>query len=158
LLARRLAMLIDDDSADGLFVDRDDVRVDASTLNDYIARHARCDITAKFLRTWGATCAAAGHLLGATAEPVRVTDSASDSKTNSKTNSKTDVDSRVRRAIEYTADRLGNTPAVCRASYVAPLVLDAFESGELEELWRRSRRTQWLSRTEQTVRRLLQPG
>lgn len=142
LLARRLSSLVDNEHLDGLFVDRDDAPVDASMLNDYIARHTECDMTAKFLRTWGATSAAAGFLLGTTADP----DVADD-----------DSAARVRRAVDYTADRLGNTPAVCRASYIAPTVIEAFESGALEETWRRSRRTQWLSRTEQTVRRILQP-
>ena len=147
LLARRLSSLIDDEHLAGLFVDRDDAAVDAVALNDYIARHTECDMTAKFLRTWGATCAAADYLLGVTAMPGDVSDDESD-----------DTDARIRRAVEYTADRLGNTPAVCRASYIAPTVVDAFESGELEATWRRSRRTRWLSRTEQTVRRVLQPG
>lgn len=147
LLARRLSSLIDGEHLGGLFVDRDDSPVDAATLNDYIARHTECDMTAKFLRTWGATCAAAGCLLGVTAVEGDATD-----------DHRVDGDAWIRRAVEYTADRLGNTPAVCRASYIAPTVLDAFESGELAETWRRSRRTQWLSRTEQTVRRVLQPG
>lgn len=142
LLARRLSSLIDDEHLDGLFVGLDDTAIDASMLNDYIARHTECDMTAKFLRTWGATCAAAGFLLGVTADP----DAAPDD----------DPGVRIRRAVEYTAERLGNTPAVCRASYIAPTVVDAFEAGELEETWRRSRRTRWLSRTEQTVRRVLQ--
>ena len=95
LLARRLSSLIDDERLDGLFVDRDDTPVDASTLNDYIARHTECDMTAKFLRTWGATCAAAGFLLGVTRLNADDTDD--------------DGDARIRRAVEYTADRLGNT-------------------------------------------------
>jgi DNA topoisomerase-1 len=93
-------------------------------------------MSAKDLRTWGATCAAADLLVRARGD---------------------DVDAAVREAIEHAADRLGNTVAVCRSSYIAPRVLSAFETGELHEEWRRSRRAQWLSRVEQTVRRVV-PG
>jgi DNA topoisomerase-1 len=36
----------------------------------------------------------------------------------------------VKRAYERVSDSLGNTPAVCKASYVDPRVVDRFESGE----------------------------
>ena len=36
-------------------------------------------------------------------------------------------------AIRETADRLGNTPAICRASYISPAVLDQFERGRVVE-------------------------
>jgi DNA topoisomerase IB len=36
----------------------------------------------------------------------------------------------VKQAYEQVSDRLGNTPAVCKASYVDPRVVDRFESGE----------------------------
>ena len=35
----------------------------------------------------------------------------------------------VKRAIDETARYLGNTPAVCRASYIDPRVFDRFEGG-----------------------------
>ena len=35
------------------------------------------------------------------------------------------------KAIKTTAEFLGNTPAVCRKSYIDPVVLDAWEAGRL---------------------------
>ena len=44
------------------------------------------------------------------------------------------------RAIETVAERLGNTPTVCRACYVHPEVLDSYLDGSLvEALARRAR-------------------
>ena len=37
--------------------------------------------------------------------------------------------------LRDVAARLGNTLAVCRASYVHPVVLDSFASGVLQEAW-----------------------
>jgi DNA topoisomerase-1 len=37
----------------------------------------------------------------------------------------------VRAAVDATAEALGNTPAVARASYIDPRVLDRYRSGEL---------------------------
>ncbi len=135
LLARRLSTLIDDHADGSLFIDSDDQTISAIQVNDYIAAHSRSDTSAKDLRTWGATCTAAELLV------VRSHD---------------DGDAAIRDAIEQAADRLGNTVAVCRSSYIAPRLLSAFDSGELTEVWRRSRRTTWLSRVEQTVRRVVQ--
>jgi DNA topoisomerase-1 len=39
----------------------------------------------------------------------------------------------VTQAIERTAARLGNTPAICRKSYVHPEVVDAYLDGSLVE-------------------------
>ena len=136
LLARRLSTLIDESTEGMLFVDSDEQPITASQVNRYIGEHSGSDMSAKDLRTWGATCAAADLLVRARGD---------------------DVDAAVREAIEHAADRLGNTVAVCRSSYIAPRVLSAFETGELHEEWRRSRRGQWLSRVEQTVRRVV-PG
>jgi DNA topoisomerase IB len=37
--------------------------------------------------------------------------------------------------FQWVADELGNTPAVCRASYVHPIVLETFSTGQLAGLW-----------------------
>ena len=134
LLARRLSTLLDESTDGMLFVDSDDRPITADQVNEYIGIHSSSDMSAKDLRTWGATCAAADRLVRADGG---------------------DIDSTVREAIEHAADRLGNTVAVCRSSYIAPRVLSAFETGELLEEWQRSRRAKWLSRVEQTVRRVV---
>jgi len=59
-----------------------------------------------------------------------------------------------RAAIAVAAEALGNTPAVCRSSYVAPVVLDAFRSGDLHGHWRATRRGRWLSRAERATAKL----
>ncbi|HWC32474.1 MAG TPA: DNA topoisomerase IB, partial [Actinomycetota bacterium] len=38
---------------------------------------------------------------------------------------------KVTRAIEAVAEELGNTPAVCRASYVHPAIIEAYVADEL---------------------------
>jgi hypothetical protein len=43
--------------------------------------------------------------------------------------SKTSRNRAITRAIRETAHYLGNTPAVCRASYIDPRIFDAFRSG-----------------------------
>ena len=46
----------------------------------------------------------------------------------------------VKRAIEEVAGYLGNTPAVCRASYIDPRVFDAFDAGLTDPPGARARR------------------
>ncbi|HEY3483887.1 MAG TPA: hypothetical protein VGK49_00830 [Ilumatobacteraceae bacterium] len=138
LLARRISDLLDQaQPGQPIFADESDVPVDRARLNAYISAHAGAQFSAKDLRTWGATCLVAREL-------VAVRDR--------------DADECVRDAIAVAAEQLGNTPAVCRSSYVAPAVVDSFESGSLVDAWRRSRRTAWLSRVEQTVSRVLTGG
>lgn len=71
------------------------------------------DITAKDFRTWSATvlCAVA----------LAVSDRA--------VTSPSAVKKAVTRAVQETAHYLGNTPAVCRASYIHPRVIDLFAGG-----------------------------
>jgi DNA topoisomerase I len=85
-------------------------------VNDYIREIAGARFSAKDFRTW------AGTLLGGCAlarlgfpEPV----------------SAAALRRRVREAMRETSSLLGNTPAVCRASYVCPSVIAAFEKGRL---------------------------
>jgi DNA topoisomerase I len=140
LLARRMSELLDDVRADRpVFVDGSGRAIEGSRLNGFIQQHAGAQFTAKDLRTWGATCVVAEQLLAADGPEH-------------------DADRVVRAALEAAAARLGNTVAVCRSAYVAPVVIDSFVSGELQEAWRRSRRARWLSRSEQTVRRVLADG
>ena len=42
---------------------------------------------------------------------------------------------RCSRVLEVVSDHLGNTPAVCRASYVHPQIVEAFHDGALPERW-----------------------
>jgi DNA topoisomerase-1 len=40
--------------------------------------------------------------------------------------------SRIARALEQVATRLGNTPTICRKSYVHPAILDAYLANTLK--------------------------
>jgi DNA topoisomerase IB len=88
--------------------------LDAGQVNEYIKRHSRGDFTAKDFRTWNATVLAAVAL----AEPDAQGRTAAARERS------------VRAAIETVAAYLGNTPAVCRASYVDPRVLDRYRDGD----------------------------
>jgi len=89
------------------------VDIKSGDINDYIKQAAAGDFTAKDFRTWNATVLAAVALAVSTAA---VTPAARKRA--------------VTRAIQEVAHYLGNTPAVCRSSYVDPRVIDRYQSGE----------------------------
>jgi DNA topoisomerase-1 len=64
----------------------------------------------------------------------------------------------VLRAIDVAAERLGNTRAVCRSSYVHPMVVDSYLEGGLNAVWKSSRNGRWLDREESALRRVLSGG
>jgi DNA topoisomerase IB len=88
-----------------------DVR--SEDINAYLKAATGGDFSAKDFRTWNATALAAVALA--------VSGASAGSRTARKR--------AVNRAIEEVAGYLGNTPAVCRASYIDPRVLDAFDAG-----------------------------
>ncbi|HEX5569342.1 MAG TPA: DNA topoisomerase IB [Streptomyces sp.] len=87
--------------------------VTGEDLNSYLKALGGVDITAKDFRTWHATVLAAVALAvsrfadrGRTARRQAVT-----------------------RAVREVSEYLGNTPAVCRASYINPRVIELYEDG-----------------------------
>jgi DNA topoisomerase I len=85
----------------------------ADEVNAYVKRHTAGEFTAKDFRTWNATVLVAVVLSGeADPRPTRAT-----------------RERTVREAIKTVAAYLGNTPAVCRASYVDPRVIDRYHAG-----------------------------
>jgi DNA topoisomerase-1 len=88
-----------------------DVRSD--DINDYIKEQTGGDFTAKDFRTWSATVLAA---VAVASSFPQVT-------------SKTSRARAISRAVQEVAHYLGNTPAVCRASYIDPRVFDRYRSG-----------------------------
>lgn len=66
-----------------------------------------------------------------------------------------DIVDRIRGAVDAAAKRLGNTRAVCRDSYVHPLVFAAAEDDLIDRYWARSRSGRWLNREESALRKLL---
>ena len=100
------------------YVDADGKRqsIDSGDVNDYLREISGGDFTAKDYRTWAGTVAASLALR----EFRRVDDDAGRKKA-------------IVTAIERVAEQLGNTPAVCRACYVHPDVLDSYLDGTLVE-------------------------
>ena len=104
--------------ADGEWVD-----VGSDDINAYIKELSQDSFSAKDFRTWNATVLAAVALA--------VSGQAHGTKTGRKR--------ACARAVQEVAYYLGNTPAVCRASYIDPRVFDRFRDGltiggALEEL------------------------
>jgi DNA topoisomerase-1 len=124
------------------YVDGSRVRAISSTdVNAYLGRVMRGDFTAKDFRTWAATVAAAEAFLADADSPGP------------------DMSKRI---IAAAAAELGNTPAVCRRSYIHPLVLlaatDAAQASRLRAIHERTHRGKsGLDRLERTVLRYLRP-
>ncbi len=59
-------------------------------------------------------------------------------------------------SVDVAAEALGNTRAVARSSYVHPAVL-ASSTADIEAVWRRSRRSVTMSRSDRALAKLLQP-
>jgi len=89
------------------------VDVRSPDINAYLKEATGGDFSAKDFRTWSATVLAALAL--AVSGPAH--------------GSKTSRSRAITRAIRETSHYLGNTPAVCRASYIDPRVFDAFRAG-----------------------------
>jgi DNA topoisomerase-1 len=86
--------------------------LDAEEVNAYLKEQAGDEsFTAKDFRTWNATVLAAVALARASADKPAARER------------------EVKRAVKTVATYLGNTPAVCRASYIDPRVLDRFHAG-----------------------------
>ena len=102
----------------------DHQRIASEEVNAYLRETAGGEFSAKDFRTW------AGTVLAATA--LRALERV-DTKAEAKKN--------VLRAIEQVAQRLGNTPAVCRKCYIHPAVFDTYLSaGTLEAVQTKARR------------------
>jgi DNA topoisomerase-1 len=68
------------------------------------------------------------------------------------------VDDVLLEAIDEAAERLGNTRAVCRASYVHPEVLDAARGGQLQDVWSQVRGRRHLRRAEVALLEVIGAG
>lgn len=88
--------------------------VTSADVNAYLKDVTGQDITAKDFRTWTGTVLAAMAL-----REFEKADSEAAAKRN------------VRAAIEQVAERLGNTPTICRKCYVHPDILAAYLDGDL---------------------------
>ena len=98
------------------YIDDDGQRrsVESADVNAYIRAAIGQDFSAKDFRTWAGTLAAARALCR-----VPKAGSATEAKRN------------VNTCVKAVASLLGNTAAVCRGSYIHPLVLEAYQQGVL---------------------------
>jgi DNA topoisomerase-1 len=99
----------------------------ADDVNKYLRAITGRDITAKDFRTWTGTMLAA--------ESFREMGSAA---------TKREAERNVLRAIDRTAERLGNTRAVCRKYYIHPALIEAYLDGAVlpplpERVWQERR-------------------
>jgi DNA topoisomerase-1 len=97
------------------YVDEDGRRqsIDSADVNAYLREIAGHEFTAKDFRTWGGTVLAAAALRGLEA------------------GGGTRARKQITRAVASVAQRMRNTPAICRKSYIHPAILDAFETAAL---------------------------
>jgi DNA topoisomerase-1 len=98
------------------YVDADGRRhsVDSSDVNAYLRHAGGDDFTAKDFRTWGGTLLALLTLAGPPDRPPSR--------------------KQLLEAVAAVAERLGNTPAICRTCYIHPHVMEAYLAGGLARL------------------------
>ncbi|MBX9617328.1 MAG: DNA topoisomerase IB [Caulobacteraceae bacterium] len=88
--------------------------VTSDDVNAYIRDAMGDQFSAKDFRTWAGTVSAARAL-----------------RDMESPTSPTDAKRKITVCVKAVAGLLGNTPTVCRSSYVHPVVLELYESGEL---------------------------
>ncbi|MBG6234662.1 DNA topoisomerase-1 [Pedobacter sp. CAN_A7] len=98
--------------------DKERRAVDSGKINNYIRDITGSDFTAKDFRTWGGTLEALRQLAKCFVDPESL----------DKPKKKVIVE-----VLDCVACKLGNTRAVCKSSYVYPLLLEAFESDRLSK-------------------------
>jgi DNA topoisomerase-1 len=90
----------------------------SNDVNEYLRETSGADVSAKDYRTWIATLLAASALAESSAPQ-----------------SEREATSVINDVLRFVSEELGNTPAVCRTSYVHPMVVDEFRSGTLAARW-----------------------
>lgn len=88
-------------------------RIDSGDVNDYLQQVSGMDVTARTFRTWGGTLGAAQLLAGLQFE---------DEKQAIKN---------VKTTVKEVAKQLGNTPKICRDSYIHPAIVRTYQEGVL---------------------------
>ena len=118
--------------------------VDSSDINDYLRTHTSGYgrdsemysgnlYSAKDFRTWMASVLAASYLHDElqSAQGKAILASEPDSKERQQL---------VTDMVKSVADELGNTPAVCRSSYINPIIIERFLAGQFFEPYKQARR------------------
>lgn len=120
-----------------LFATAEGWSVDGHDVKQFLSEAARFDVSAKDLRTWGASAT----MIEALCDPNAGIESSSNDP--------------VIAAYDHVAARLGNTRTVARASYVAPAIEAAHADGSLSELWAASRNSTNRDRAESALDKVL---
>ncbi|SLJ84197.1 DNA topoisomerase IB [Psychrobacter sp. DAB_AL43B] len=118
--------------------------VDSADINEYIRKHTGdndCEskmyngnlYSAKDFRTWMASVLAASYLYDElqTKSGKVILASTPDSKERQQL---------VTDMVKEVAEELGNTPAVCRASYINPIIIERFLVGQFFATYKQARR------------------
>jgi len=92
--------------------------IDSGQVNDYLRDAMGDDFTAKDFRTWGATLQAI-VLLARTPVPAGASERA--------------IKGEIATVVKQVAAALRNTPAVCRKSYINPIVFDGWRRGAIQK-------------------------
>jgi DNA topoisomerase-1 len=98
--------------------------IDSGKINNYIKEITGSDFTAKDFRTWGGTLEALRQLAKCS---VAIEE-----------HPKKKV---IVQVLDCVAGKLGNTRAVCKSSYVYPLLLEAFEDDRLNHYLKKMHKT-----------------
>ncbi len=88
--------------------------IDSDDVNKYLKEITGDDFTAKDFRTWAGTV-----LCSLALQEFEAVDSDAQAKKN------------IVQAVKSVSERLGNTPAVCRKSYIHPAVLESYTDGSM---------------------------
>ena len=86
--------------------------ISAADVNAYLKAISGADITSKDFRTWGGTVRAANYLWS-----------------TGRGDNKKATRALVREAVKAASQALGNTPAVCRKSYIHPRIFECYDKG-----------------------------
>lgn len=119
-------------------------RVESGDVNEYLCQIVGEDFTAKDFRTWAGTMHLTAELLAC-----------------GPCDEEREAKRRVKEAMEKVAERLGNTPAVCRSCYVHPAVIERYRKGTLANVLQPSKpvsyeKVRGLSEEESAVLALLE--
>ncbi len=112
--------------------------IDSGMVNNYIREVTNCDFTAKDFRTWGGTLEALKQL-------ACFTDQYPDM-------SKKKI---IVEVLDEVARKLGNTRAVCKSSYVYPLLLETYEKEGLSKYLKKINNTTSIENDEKVLLKFL---
>ena len=94
--------------------------IGSADVNEYLQSITGEDYTAKDFRTWAGTVLAALAL-----QELSRFESSTQAKRN------------LLQAVEHVAERLGNTPTICRKCYIHPAVIDSYLEGSMRTTLKR---------------------